>query len=670
MSSARRSIPSDQESTQATGVAGTGAIFEGKPLVPPTPDLVAQAPMSLMETNRYLEEARKDPAGYWGRIAGELEWLSSWDQTMEGGFPHFRFFVGGMTNVSLNCVDRHARTQPNKVALFWEREDGAHETWTYRQLYESVCRFANALKRLGVKKGDRVAIYMSNIPEAFIACHACYRIGAIYGVIFAGFSALAVHERLADSTPRVVVVADGSTRRGQVVPLKETLEKALEGVDSVEHVVVVPRMGRDVPMVAGRDLSYPDLVAAEQAQCPVEPMEANEAGFIIYTSGTSAKPKGLIHAGIGFMVGVYADVKWSLNIRPEDVMWCTADVGWLTFPIWALVGGLANGATMVVYEGALDYPAPGKFYEVLERYAVSKLFTAPTALRMLRRAGEKWMEGRDLNRLCLVSLVGEPLDPETWYWTRDKLGGGRIFVNNTYGQTETGTGWTSSMVGMTPTKPGSCGHALPGYVAEVVDDEGRSVAPGQLGYLTLAAPFPCLARTVWGDPQRYVEAYYARFPGRYMSNDAAIIDPEGQIWVTGRVDDVINVAAHRIGTMEIEASLIGHPAVSEAAVVGVPDPVKGEVPLAFVILRAGQTAGPDLEHELSAHIVKDLGSFARPQRVILSPTLPRTRSGKIMRRLLRDLVRDGEVKGDVSALENPDAVELVRALLKPDTTAR
>jgi acetyl-CoA synthetase len=660
MSEERIHRAEDETGTFPQDDAGNGAIYEGKPLIPPTDHLTAQAPMSLFDAGCYLEEARKDPRAYWAEIAGELEWFSTWDKTMEGGFPDFRFFVGGLSNVAYNCIDRHVRTRPNQVAFFWEREDGARETWTYRRLYDTVGRFSNALRGLGVSRGDRVAIYMSNIPEAFVACHACYRIGAIYSVIFAGFSSQAVHERLADSQPKVVVAANASTRRGKIVPLKETLEEALKGVDSVEHVVVVPRMPVEVEMKEGRDLSYPDLVAGEPVESPVEPMEANDPGFIIYTSGTSAKPKGLIHAGVGFLVGVYADVKWSMNVQPTDVLWCTADVGWLTFPIWCLVGGLANGATMVAYEGSMDFPEPGRFYDVMERYGVTKIFTAPTVLRMLRRAGDESVKKHDLSRLSLVSLVGEPLDPETWYWTRDVLGGGRIFVNNTYGQTETGTGWTSSMVGMTPTKPGSCGHALPGYTAEVVDESGSPVPAGQLGYLTIAEPFPCLARTVWRDPQRYVDAYFSRYPGRYMSNDAAIIDPEGQIWVTGRVDDVINVAAHRIGTMEIEAALIGHPAVSEAAVVGVPDPVKGEVPLAFVILRAGQQAGSDLEKELSDSIVKDLGSYARPVRVLLTPTLPRTRSGKIMRRLLRDLARDGKVKGDVSALENPDAVDKVR----------
>jgi acetyl-CoA synthetase len=639
-------------------------IYAGRPLIGPTARLMGEAPMSPGEAQSLLEQSRRDPAGYWTGIAGELEWYSGWDRAVEGAFPRFRYFVGGRSNVSLNCVDRHARKTPDKVAFHWEREDGAREAWTYARLLEAVSRFASVLKGLGVQKGDRVGVYMTNIPEAFVACHACYRIGAIYSVIFAGFSAQAVHERLLDARPKVVVAADASTRRGKRVPLKETLDAALEGVDSIERVLVVRRMGGECPMTPGRDLWYGDLMATASADCPPEPLEANEPGFIIHTSGTSAKPKGLIHAGLGFLVGVYANTKWSLLPQPGDLLWCTADVGWLTFPIWALVGGLAHGATLVAYEGALDWPDPGHFYEVVARLGVTKLFTAPTALRMLRRAGEGWMQGHDLGSLSLISCVGEPLDPDTWYWSRDVLGGGRIFFNNTYGQTETGTGWISSMVGMTPTKPGSCGHPLPGYQAEVVDEAGAPLPPGELGVLTLTAPFPSMVRGVWGDPERYVSTYFSRFPGRYNSYDASIIDPEGQVWVTGRVDDVINVAAHRIGTMELEAALIGHPDVSEAAVISVPDPVKGELPLAFVVLRSGAQATAALENELVQRVAAELGAFARPQRVILTSTLPRTRSGKIMRRLLRDLAREGRVKGDVSALENPDAIPTILGLMQ------
>ncbi|MBF6595758.1 MAG: acetate--CoA ligase [Thermaceae bacterium] len=647
------------------------AVFKNKPLVAPTAKLAQQAPLSVLEASRLLESARNDPLSYWEDIAEELFWYSGWNHTLEGELGNFRYFAGGLSNVSVNCVDRHLSQHANKVAIFYEREDGLREVWSYRQLSAEVNRFAAAMRAMGIAKGDRVAIYMSNIPEVFAVIQACYRIGAIYSVSFAGFSAEAVHDRLLDSQPRLVVVADGSLRRGKVVPLKETLDQALEGIGSVEKVVVVPRLegsrvvDHPVPMTEGRDVFYADFVAGFGPEFPAEPIEANEPGFIIYTSGTTSKPKGLVHSGIGFLTGAYANVKWALNLQPDDVYWCTADVGWLTFPIFALVGGLAHGATLVAYEGAVDIPNPGRFYEVLGRYRVNKLFTAPTLLRMLRRAGDSYLE--HTQDLELISLVGEPLDPETFYWTKDKLGGGQVFVNNTYGQTETGTAWASALVGLTPTKPGSCGHTLPGYVPEVVDEQGLPVGVGELGYLTLKEPFPSLARTIWNNPERYHQTYLSRFSGRYFTADAAAFDEDGQLWVTSRVDDVINVAGHRIGTMELEAALTNHPAVSEAAVVGLPDPIKGSVPLAFVILRAGQQKSSELETELSEQIAQTVGSYARPQRVIISSTFPRTRSGKIMRRLLRDLMVEGQVSGDVSALENPEAIENLRAELGSPT---
>lgn len=629
------------------------------PLVAPTDALRAAAPVDAQEAQRLLA---LDPAEYWLELARELTWTTPPTMALEGVLGDFRYYPGATGNVSVNCLDRHPQ---ERTALLYEREDGRRETWTYGELTGATARFAAALQDLGVSKGDRVAIYLGNVPEAFIAIHACYRIGAIYSVIFAGFSASAVRDRLEDAQPKVVVCTDATLRRGKVVPLKTTLDEAMAGLD-IPHVVVARRVDSAFPLRAGEH-DFHDLLAATARRADPVALEANEPGFIIYTSGTTSKPKGLVHAGLGFLAGAYANVKWALNLQPRDVYWCTADVGWLTFPIFALVGGLAHGATHVLYEGGIDTPTPARPYEVIERYGVNKVFTAPTALRMLRRAGDEPLAGHDLSRLELISLVGEPLDPETWHWTQGKLGAGRIFVNNTYGQTETGTAWASSMVGLTPTRPGSCGHPLPGYRARVVRDDGAEAEAGELGALTLTEPFPCLARTVWGDHGRYVQTYLSDFPGAYAASDAALIDADGMLWVTGRLDDVMNVAGHRIGTMEMEAALITHPAVSEAAVVAHPDEVKGAVPVAFVVPRGDVRPGPALERDLADAVVQGVGPFARPSRVIVTPTVPRTRSGKIMRRLLRDLLVSGDVKGDLTSLENPEAIDMVRARIVQET---
>jgi acetyl-CoA synthetase len=619
------------------------------------------APKRLRPATTAGEAARLrslDPSAYWLEIARELAWIEPPTRGLDGTFGDFRYFAGARGNVSVNCLDRWPA---ERVALHYEREDGLRETWTYGRLTDAVARFAAALEALGVTKGDRVAIYASNVPESFIAIHACYRIGAVYSVIFAGFSASAVRDRLEDAKPKVVVVTDATLRRGRTVPLKQTLDEASKGLD-IPHVVVARRVDASYPLAAGEHDFQQLLDATSQRAAPVA-LEANEPGFIIYTSGTTNKPKGLVHAGIGFLVGAYANVKWSLDLGdPADVYWCTADVGWLTFPIFALVGGLAHGATHVIFEGSLDTPSPSRPYELIERYGITKMFTAPTALRMMRRAGDALVKGTDT--LQLISLVGEPLDPDTWHWTTDVLGGGRVFVNNTYGQTETGSAWTSSMIGATPTRPGSCGHPLPGYRGKVLRDDASEAAPCELGALVLCEPFPCLARTVYGDHARYVETYLSRFPGYYAASDAALFDRDGQLWVTGRLDDVINVAGHRLGTMELEAALLTHPAVSEAAVVVQPDDVKGTVPVAFVVPRAGHGDSPELRDALCKAVVDAVGAIARPARVVVVSTVPRTRSGKIMRRVLRDLLVTGKATGDLTSLDNPDAIDIVLAKLR------
>jgi acetyl-CoA synthetase len=618
------------------------------------------APERLRPATTVAEAARLrslEPSAYWLEIARELAWDVPPTRGLDGAFGDFRYFAGARGNVSVNCLDRWPA---ERVALHYEREDGLCETWTYGRLTDAVARFAAALEDLGVVKGDRVAIYASNVPESFIAIHACYRIGAVYSVIFAGFSASAVRDRLEDAQPKVVVVTDATLRRGRVVPLKQTLDEAAKGL-AIPHVVVARRVDANYPLAPGEHDFHQLLDAITRRAAPV-PLEANEPGFIIYTSGTTNKPKGLVHAGIGFLVGAYANVKWSLDLGADDVYWCTADVGWLTFPIFALVGGLAHGATHVIFEGSIDTPSPSRPYELIARYRVTKIFTAPTALRMMRRAGDTLVTGTE--SLKLVSLVGEPLDPDTWHWTADVLGRGNVFVNNTYGQTETGTAWTSSMIGATPTRPGSCGHPLPGYRGRVLRDDGSEAAPCELGALVLCEPFPCLARTVYGDHARYVETYLSRFPGYYAASDAALFDRDGQLWVTGRLDDVINVAGHRLGTMELEAALLTHPAVSEAAVVVQPDDVKGTVPVAFVVPRAGHGDSPELRDALCKAVVAAVGAIARPARVVVVSTVPRTRSGKIMRRVLRDLLVTGKATGDLTSLDNPDAIDVVLAKLR------
>ncbi len=601
-----------------------------------------------------------DVGAYWAGVADELEWISGWpaSESLVGDLAQgFTFFPGAYGNVSVNCVDRHARTSPNKVAVHWIGEDGQRRAWTYAQFADETARFAQVLVDMGVTKGDVVALYLPNLLETFSVVHACLRIGAIYNIIFSGFSPSALADRIVDTGARVVVTADETLRRGRTISLKATLDEVLGDLPSVEHVVVVRRSANpQVPMAAPRDRFYDELVAETPHGAEPVALEANEAGFIIYTSGTTAKPKGLVHSGLGFLIGASHNVRYALDLGPEDVYWCTADCGWLTFPIFELIGAMAHGATVLATEGALDFPQPDRLYAVLAEYRVTKIFTAPTVLRMLARQGAALAEAHDLSALRLISLVGEPLDATTWHWVRDHVGDGRVEINNTYGQSETGSAWTSSLVGVTPAKPGSCGPALPGHDYEIVDAEGTPVAAGQTGYLTITQPFPTLFRGIWRDPERYRTQYFSRFgPSRYDSADAALEDEDAHVWVIGRVDDVINVAAHRLSTMEMESALLTVPGVAEAAVIGVADELKGQVPEAFVTL-AASAAGTVSEELLSQRLVEAIGPIARPRRVHVLSTMPRTRSGKIVRRLLRELVAEGRARGDVSGLEDPEVL--------------
>lgn len=620
------------------------------------------------EYRALYDRSVKNPAQYWAEVASELEWMVPWRETLTGGLPDFTWFSGGYGNVSFNCIDRHLESRADAPALIGVSEDGSERQWTYRDLYHVTATFARALHDLGVKAGDVVAIYLPNLLETFAAVHACYRIGAIYNIIFSGFSASALYDRLADTGAKVVITADQTLRRGRALDLKKTLDTVLERVTGVTRVVVIRRTGVRVPMQPGRDVYWDDLLANTPGLLDPAAMEANAPGFIIYTSGTTSKPKGLVHAGIGFLVGAYHNVKYALDLAAEDVYWCTADVGWLTFPIFELVGGLAHGATYVVYEGALDYPHVGRFYEMIQRYRINKIFTAPTALRMLARQGLDPAKPYDLSSWELVALVGEPLDANTWHWVADELGQGQLEVNNTYGQSETGSAWTSSIVGVTDAKPGSCGLPLPGHAYAIVDEDGKPVAPGNVGHLVLRAPFPALARTIWGDRERYLREYF-RKPGQYATHDAALVDDDGHLWVLGRMDDVINVAAHRLSTMEMESAVLSVAGVAEAAVIGVPDPVKGQVPVVFVSLRQGAELvageGDDLAQRVTHAIERQIGAIARPARVYHVQSMPKTRSGKIVRRLLKEIVVTGHIQGDVSGLEDTESLSRLLEELRP-----
>jgi acetyl-CoA synthetase len=646
---------------QAEALALMAHSYRVDPPHPPSGRLPVTTPEAFRDLYRRSVE---DPAAYWAEVARELTWFRDWDKTLEGHFPEFRWFVGGESNVSMNCIDRHLPERGNRPALIHVQEEGGERVWTWQEFHQATARFAQALSEMGVHTGDTVAIFLPNLLETFAATHACYRIGAVYNIIFSGFSAEALLDRLMDTQPKVVVTADEALRRGRTIPLKRTLDRVVDRVSSVRHVVVVRRTGSAVPMKEGRDRYWDEVMATTEGEHVPVPLEANAPGFIIVTSGTTSKPKGLVHAGLGFLVGAYHNVKWALDLGPDDVYWCTADVGWLTFPIFELVGGLPFGATYVLYDGALDYPEPDRVYSIIERYRVSKVFTAPTALRMLARHGVAWRERHDLTSLRLISLVGEPLDGATWEWVFREMGQGRVEINNTYGQSETGSAWTSSAVGVTPARPGSCGMPLPGHAYAVVDEAGRPLPPGRVGQLVLTHPFPTLARTIWNDADRYRREYF-QMPGLYSTYDSAVVDTDGHVWVLGRLDDVINVAAHRLSTMEMESAVLRVDEVAEAAVVGVPDPIKGQVPVVFVTLRAGAAVTDDLPSRVQEHLAAAIGPIARPAAVHVVQAMPKTRSGKIVRRLLRDLLVEGRVRGDMTGLEDPEIVDRLRAELHP-----
>jgi acetyl-CoA synthetase len=617
-----------------------------------------------VSSTEMYSEAERDPERFWAQMAGSLEWSRPWDTVLEWKPPHAKWFVGGKLNASVNCLDRHIRTaRRNKAALIFEGEPGDRRTLTYWDLYVEVNKFANVLKGLGVRRGDRVGIYMPLIPEVVIAMLACARIGAIHSVVFGGFSPDSLRDRMNDAQAKVVITADGGYRRGQIVPLKRNTDKALDDAPTVEHVIVVmrrPGAGGDeafAHMREGRDHWWHSLMADAPAFCEPEAMDAEDVLYILYTSGTTGKPKGIVHTTGGYMTGVTATTKLVFDLRDEDVFWCTADVGWVTGHSYVVYGPLANGATCVLYEGAPDWPEKDRFWELCERHGVTILYTAPTAIRAFMKWGDTYPARHDLSRLRLLGSVGEPINPEAWMWYHEHIGGRRCPIVDTWWQTETGAIAISPLPGVTATKPGSATMALPGYSAELLDSNANRIPVGG-GLLAITRPWPSMLRTIWGDDERYVQTYFSKWPGRpdlYFPGDGAKRDDDGYFWILGRVDDVLNVAGHRIGTMEVESALVEHPAVAEAAVVGKTHPLKGQALAAFVTLREGKRPSLELRDELRQFVADKIGALARPDEIMFSADLPKTRSGKIMRRLLRDIA-ENRALGDTTTLADQGVV--------------
>ena len=600
------------------------------------------------------DAADQDYQGFWAQQAADLvSWDTEWDTICEWDLPYAKWFVGGKLNVSYNCLDRHVEAgQGDKVAIHWEGEPGDTRTITYNDLLDETKRFANVLKDLGVATGDRVNIYLPMIPEAAVAMLACARIGAAHSVVFGGFSAQSLTDRINDAEAKVLITADGGYRRGEVFPLKSAADEALAGTPTIEHVVVVRRGGNEVTMVDGRDHWYHDLMASASDDCPAEPMDSEQLLFLLYTSGTTGKPKGIMHTTGGYLTQVTFTHKYVFDLHPEtDVYWCTADVGWITGHSYIVYGPLSNGATQVIYEGVPNFPANDRLWQIVEKYGVTKFYTAPTAIRTFMKWGAQEPAKHDLSSLQLLGSVGEPINPEAWMWYHEHIGGQRCPIVDTWWQTETGGIMISPLPGATTTKPGSATFPLPGIGAELVDDAGNRVVRGG-GYLTLTQPWPGMLRGIWGDPERYQETYWSRFAGRYFAGDGAKLDDEGYLWLLGRVDDVMNVSGHRISTTEVESALVSHPSVAEAAVVGANDATTGQAIIAYVTLRVGLEVD---ERVLREHVSKEIGAIAKPKTIYFTPDLPKTRSGKIMRRLLRD-VAEGRNLGDTTTLADASVV--------------
>jgi acetyl-CoA synthetase len=637
------------------------SVMEEDRLFPPSAEFSARCQLNSNEAYEKLyEEAKQDPVAFWERLGREeLHWFKDFDQTLQWDEPFAQWFVGGETNASYNCLDSHLETRGNKAAIIWEGEPGDQRTLTYEQLHHEVCKFSNVLKQLGVGQGDVVSIYMPMVPELAIAMLSCARIGAIHSVIFAGFSAEAIADRNNDAAAKLQITSDAAWRRGKPLPLKATVDEALDKSPTVEKCVVLQRVGNDVEMQEGRDFWWHELVDQVSADCPATPLDSENTLFILYTSGSTGKPKGIRHTTAGYSLYAKKTFEWVFECREEDIFWCTADCGWITGHSYIVYGPLAAGATVMMYEGAPNWPAEDRFWELIEKYRVNILYTAPTAIRTFIKWGDEHVTRHDLSSLNLLGTVGEGINPEAWIWYHELVGGERCPIVDTWWQTETGGIMMSPLPGAIATKPGSCTKPLPGILPAIVDEQGAPVADNQGGWLVMTHPWPGMLRGIWGDDERYREQYWEKVPHNYLTGDNARVDKDGYYWIMGRIDDVINVSGHRLSTIEVESALVSHPNVAEAAAVGRPDEIKGQAIAVFVTLLNAEPSD-ELRNELKQHVRKEIGALAQPDDIHFTGAVPKTRSGKIMRRLLRDIASGVETVGDTSTLEDYSVLAKLR----------